>query len=314
MEAFARFSPLVEPLSLDEAFLDMTGAERLMGSPRQMAQALKQEVRRVTDGLTVSVGVAPTKYVAKVASDWNKPDGLTVVAADQVLDFLWPLPVKHLWGVGPRMQRNLAAMGLVRIGQVAHADEALLQRRLGRLGPHLRRLAWGQDERAVVPPGQAKSVGAEVTLEHDVLGHQAVAQRLRPLAREVARRLRANGLMAQGVRVKVKTASFRLLTRQSQLDGPTTSSGQLLSAALDLLPQFDLDVPSRLVGLAAFQLVPGDRPRQGELFPSPQQVQQHRTERLESTIDELQRRFGAQAIHFGDEEPPDGDSGDPPPR
>ncbi|HSI03505.1 MAG TPA: DNA polymerase IV, partial [Myxococcota bacterium] len=167
MAVFADFSPAVEALSLDEAFIDMTGAERLFGPPERMARALKDKVFAKTR-LRVSVGVAPSKYVAKVASDFGKPDGLLVVPPEEVLSFLHPLPVKRLWGVGPKAAEELQARGLMTIGDVARTDREVLTRAFGALGDHIAELAAGYDPRDVVPDRDNKSVGAEHTLERDI--------------------------------------------------------------------------------------------------------------------------------------------------
>lgn len=293
MQVFDRYSPRVEPLSIDEAFLDMTGAERLFGPPEEMGRLLKEEVKEATGGLTVSVGISVTKYVAKVASDHDKPDGLTIVPPAQVLDFLWPLGVRQLWGVGPRTAERLEALGLRTIGEVARAPAALLGAHFGSLGEHLLHLAHGEDDREVVPEREAKSVGAEVTLDKDVTGAQALKKHLRRAADRVAPRLRAEGLLASGLRVKLKTARFQLVTRQSRLEPPTDAAKSLFEAACALLPEFDLRLPYRLVGLAAFGLQPAGGPLQAELFDDGSRARQ---QRLERTLDSLRGRFGKELV------------------
>lgn len=299
MGVFERFSPLVEPLSLDEAFLDMTGAEGLFGPPAEMGRRLKEAVQRATDGLAVSVGISATKFVAKVASNFQKPDGLTVVPPEAVLDFLWPLDVSRLWGVGPKTRELLIRRGLRTIGDVAHTPADDLARRLGEWGGHIHELAWGRDDREVVPEREAKSIGAEVTLEEDVVGQAALLPHLRRSAARIARSLREDGLLAGGVRVKLKTSGFRLLTRQCGVDPPTDSEHELLRTAVGLLDQFDLRVPMRLVGMAAFNLSPtGQRPHQADLFEDGTR-QRRRT--LDRTLDALKGRFGDGAVRWGGE-------------
>jgi DNA polymerase-4 len=294
MAVFRRFSPLVEPLSLDEAFLDMTGAEALLGAPEDAAWRLKREVREATSGLTVSVGVSCTKYVAKVASDFRKPDGLTIVAPDAVTAFLWPLPVSRLWGVGAKTLPRFAALGLATIGDVARAPEARLAAELGSLGPHVRRLANGIDDRPVVPDRDARSVGAETTLADDVTGAAAVARLLEPLADRVARRLRRAGLVAGGVRVKLKTAAFQLQTRQLHLPEAVDTGAALHAAASRLLAELDLSPRFRLVGIAAYDLsADAAAGRQLELFADPRQA---RARRLERAVDAVRERFGDEVI------------------
>ena len=292
MGVFARFSPRVEPLSLDEAFLDMTGAEGLFGPPAEMGESLRRAVKEAT-GLTVSVGVSCTKYVAKVASDFHKPDGLTVVPPDQVLAFLHPLPVRRLWGVGPRGAEAFERLGLRTIGEVAAASPALLASELGSLGPHVWALAHGDDPREVETEREAKSIGHEETLEWDIEGVEAVRPLLLRAADRVAERLRANGLGADGVRVKLKTASFKLMTRQRRLDDRTSSAGPLYEAALSLLDEFPWDEPLRLVGLAAYDLSPGGLPAQGDLF---RQAERRRNAELDRALDSVRAKFGDDAV------------------
>jgi DNA polymerase-4 len=292
MGVFGRFSPLVEPLSLDEAFLDMTGAEGLFGPPAAMGEKLRAAVREAT-GLTVSVGVSTTKYVAKVASDAKKPDGLTVVPASEVLSFLHPQPVRRLWGVGPKGAEALERLGLHTIGDVARASLALLESELGSLGAHVKALSMGDDPREVIPDQEAKSIGHEETLEIDVVGPEQVKPLLLRAADRVAERLRANSMMAGGLRVKLKGASFRLLTRQKRLTEPTSSAKPLYETALTLLDEFPWDEPLRLVGLAAYELAHGLMPTQGDLFT---QTETRKHAELDRALDTLRARFGDDAV------------------
>ncbi|MBI5500356.1 MAG: DNA polymerase IV [Deltaproteobacteria bacterium] len=292
MEVFGRFSPAVEPLSLDEAFLDLTGAERLFGPPEEIGRRIKREVREATDGLTVSVGISTTKFVAKVASDLHKPDGLTIVPGDRVAEFLAPLPVSRLWGVGEKTLPELERMGLRTIGDVARADRARLVRDLGALGEHIHRLALADDPRDVEPGRERKSLGSEMTLEEDVVGEAAIRPLLREAAARVARGLRDERLVAGGVRVKLKTHDFRLWTRQATLETPTDNAVELERAAFALLPEFDLRVAMRLVGLAAFRLADpesGQRP----LF---RDEAHERRRRLDRAVDALHDKFGGEVV------------------
>ncbi|MGA9753060.1 MAG: DNA polymerase IV [Acidobacteriota bacterium] len=300
MGVFARFSPLVEPLSLDEAFLDMTGAEGLFGPPGEMGRRIRGEVSEATRGLTISVGLAPCKFVAKVASDVRKPDGLVVVPPGEVTAFLWPLDVSRLWGVGPKTREQLEGMGLRSIGDVAHAPMERLELRLGEWGRRIHELAWGVDDRPVLSERETKSIGAETTLEKDVVGEGAIRPHLHRAAAKVGRHLRAEGFLAGAVRVKLKTSGFRILSRQMALAGPTDSDRELERAAEVLLGQFDLTIPMRLVGMAAFDLSPsGQRPVQGDLFSV---GDRERERKLDRTLDELRRRFGEDAVRWGGEE------------
>ncbi len=292
MAVFADFSPTVEALSLDEAFIDMTGAERLFGPPERMARALKEKVYAKTR-LRVSVGAAPSKYVAKVASDVGKPDGLVVVPPDEVLRFLHPLPVKRLWGVGPKAAEELRARGLATIGDVARTDREVLTRAFGALGDHIAELAAGYDPRDVIPDRDNKSVGAEQTLERDVAGAKDITPYLLHSADRIAHRLRATGIKARGVRVKLKTFDFQINTRQARLERPTDSADALFAAAKKLLPAFDLEVPVRLVGLATYDFVDGTAPEQGELFGG---AERQKRGNLDKTLDAVWEKFGRAAL------------------
>ena len=219
---FARFTPAVEGISLDEAFLDLTGTERLFGDPARTAERLRQAVRAET-GLAVSVGMAPVKLVAKIASDLAKPDGLLVVPPGQVAAFLEPLPVGRIWGVGPVAQARLERAGIATIGELARRGDAELKELLGSFGPAAARLARGEDEREVEPYREAKSYSEENTFARDVAELAVMQRAIRAHADAVARRLRHDGVRARGVRLKLKLArglgrgKFPILTRSSSL-------------------------------------------------------------------------------------------------
>jgi DNA polymerase-4 len=255
MRVFGRFSPAVEPLSLDEAFLDMTGSERLLGTPEQIGNKLKEAVREATGGLTASVGVSGTKYVAKVASGYRKPDGLTIVPQHAACEWLAPLPVDALWGAGKKTAARLRALGLETIGDVAAYDSDALAAQLGRAGQRFAALARAEDPRDVESGRPAQSIGSERTLEHDVSAYADIEASLREEADTVARRLRRNELTARGVRVKLKRSDFRILTRQCRLDAPSDVSAELFAAAARLVRTFDDPGPFRLIGIAAFDLL-----------------------------------------------------------
>ena len=292
-EVFHLYSPLVEPLSLDEAFVDMSGAERLFGEPAEMGRRIKRDVREITCGLTISVGVSVNKYTAKVASDFQKPDGLTVVPADAVLGFLHPLPVSRLWGAGERTQQSLTQNGFRTIGDVAAASPEKLRRVLGSMGERFWELSRGIDPREVIPERDAKSIGKEYTLETDVRGASEILPILRTAADNTARSLRKKGLEASGVRVKLKTADFRLLTRQCVLPSATDSAPPILTAADRLLEKLPLDQPFRLVGLAVFELRPKGAVAQISLFPDPSKEKQTK---LDRALDAVREKFGDPAL------------------
>jgi DNA polymerase-4 len=292
MRVFGDFSPSVEALSLDEAFLDMSGSERILGSPESFARKLKSAVADATGGLTVSVGVSGTKYVAKVASGFQKPDGLTIVAPADAREWLAPQPVSVLWGAGPKVTAKLAALGMRTVGDVAAADSTRLTAALGQVGSHLQALARAEDARVVEHGRAAKSLSCEHTLETDVDSAQELRFHLRQAADTVGRRLRRQGYVARGVRVKLKRADFQLVSRQALLAEPTQSAERLWRAAVSLAQELEGQGPYRLVGLAAFELGARDEATQLDLL-APTSA---RADRLEAALDAVEKRFGAGAV------------------
>jgi DNA polymerase-4 len=289
MEALAGFSPLVEPLSLDEAFLDMTGSTKLFGAPATIGARIKAAVRDCTGGLTASVGISGTRFVAKVASGFRKPDGLTVVPPLEMREWLAPLPVACLWGAGPKTTERLRALGYETIGDVARGDSAALERSLGALGERFFALARGLDPREVVGSRRAHSVGSEHTLNVDISARSQIEAHLRLSADSVAARLRRSKRLAQGVRVKLKTTDFRVVSRQTVLAEPTDVAAVMLAHAKTLLETIAESGPFRLVGLTAYDLRPADEvDAQLDLLPETEV----RERRLETAIDALVDRFG----------------------
>jgi DNA polymerase-4 len=292
------FSPLVEPVSLDEAFLDVTGAERLLGDGVAIARAIKARVREEL-ALVASVGVAPSKLVAKIASDIDKPDGLRVVAAAGVAEFLAPLPVARLWGVGAVTQEKLGALGLRTIGDVAGYPPAVLQARLGaHQGTQLAALARGEDVREVEPGGMPVSIGHEETFDMDLGRKDDIAVLLLGQADRVAARLRGLGLRARVVQLKIKYADFRLVTRRRTLDSATVDGTTIGRTAVDMLGELDVAegrgkrLAVRLCGVSATGLEPRDAPRQLTLA----EPVRHRGERLGDAIDRIHARFGSGVV------------------
>src|SRR6202044_1726519 len=230
MAIFGTVTPEVEPLALDEAFLDVCGALRRLGSPARIARLIRSLVAG-QQGITCSVGVAPTKFVAKIASARCKPDGLLVVPEQGVLDFLHPLPVSALWGVGDRAEEILARLGLRSVGDIVHVPAATLRRELGVAGEHLHALAWGRDSRPVVPRREEKSVGAEETFPVDVDDPDVIRKELLRLSGRTARALRGAGCVARTVTVKLRLASFKTTTRSRTLAEPTDVANEIYAIA-----------------------------------------------------------------------------------
>ena len=291
MAVFADFSPHVETLSLDEAFLDMTGSEELFGAPELIGRRLKMAIRDVTGGLTASVGLSSTKYVAKVASAFRKPDGLTVVPPDGAKAWLAPLPVSRLWGVGPKTQDRLHQLGLLTIGSVAEADPRFLSAKLGSPGLHFYTLAQAEDPRPVLGSRMSKSIGSENTLDRDVSEKADIKFHMRRSADAIGRRLRKKNYLASGVGLKLKTVSFQLISRRHRLSEPTDIAERLYSVAVDLLEHVDHRGPFRLIGLVAYDLVGSDGLAQPDLFNT-----LSRRRQLEVALDRLAERFGINVV------------------
>lgn len=294
MAIFRSVTPLVEPLALDEAFLDVSGAVRRLGSPAAIGQMIRERVR-ADQGLTCSVGVAPSKFVAKIASVHCKPDGLLVVPRDGVLEFLHPLPVSALWGVGERTGQLLARLGLRTVGDIAHAPLATLRHDLGAaVGSHLFALSWGQDDRAVLPHAPEKSIGAEETFSTDVGDPETIRRELLRLSERTARGLREAGCVARTVTVKLRLANFTTITRSRTLAEPTDVAHRIYATACALHAGSGLDEAARLrlVGVRATGLTPasaavtqlafGDRPAGWR--------------EAERAMDRITRRFGSGAV------------------
>jgi DNA polymerase-4 len=261
MAVFRSVTPDVEPLALDEAFLDVSGAIRRLGPPARIAELIRASIRD-QQGISCSVGVASCKFVAKLASARCKPDGLLVVPADGVLDFLHPLPVAALWGVGERTGQVLARLGLRTVADIAHIPVGTLERELGpAAGAHLAALAWGRDERSVVSSVPEKSIGAEETFPSDVDDPELIRRELLRLSGRTARGLRSAGSMAKTVVVKLRLANFTTITRSRTLPEPTDVARKIYATASALYAASGLDPGARLrlVGVRATGLVPASR-------------------------------------------------------
>ncbi|MBO0775340.1 MAG: DNA polymerase IV [Actinobacteria bacterium] len=294
MAIFRAVTPQVEPLSLDEAFLDVAGAIRRLGPPAGIGGQIRASVRE-QQGITCSVGVASCKFVAKLASAQCKPDGLCVVPADEVLAFLHPLPVAALWGVGEQTGQVLTRLGLRTVGDIAHTPVAALQRELGpAAGAHLSALAWGRDDRPVVPTIADKSVGAEETFAADIDDPDVIRRELLRLSERTARSLRAGGSMARTVVVKLRLANFKTITRSRTLRDPTDVAQQIYATAAALYAGSGLDARARLrlVGVRVSGLVPAagaaTQPDFWERQPSWRDAEQ--------AMDRITGRFGPGAV------------------
>jgi DNA polymerase-4 len=289
-------TPLVEPLSIDEAFLDLSGTEVLHDArPAQLLAALARRVE-ATLGVTASIGLSYNKFLAKLASDLDKPRGFAVIGRAEATEFLAGKPVGWLWGVGAAMQRRLAADGLSVIGQLRDVDPREMRRRYGKMGLRLAQLARGEDDRKVTSDGRARSISAETTFARDESDAAALARDLWPLCEKLAERLKQAGLAAGTVTLKLKTADFRLRTRSHTLAGPTQLA-ELLFRQADRLMRGEADGTTlfRLIGVGADSLVAAEAADLPTLFDA----DVARPRRLAEAIDDIRHRHGPGAVRLG---------------
>ncbi|MFZ5899669.1 MAG: DNA polymerase IV [Bacillota bacterium] len=258
MAILCRLTPLVEPLSLDEAFLDLTGTVKSRLQAVELGRQVQDGVRSAVQ-LTCSVGMGPNKLVAKIASDFRKPAGLTVVEQSEVLDFLAPLGVRSLWGVGAKTARRLNEMGITTVAQLRGLPLQYLEKLFGVHGHQLYAQARGQDDRLVQPARKVQSIGREVTFPRDVGEGELLAREIVALAQDAARSLRNKGYLATYLTLKIKFYNFKLMTRGKRLAEPTYLAGELASAAVTLLNQSWTGMPVRLIGISCSKLVPANR-------------------------------------------------------
>jgi len=292
---FESVTPLVEPLSLDEAFLDVTASLKLFGPPARIARTLRERIAKEV-ALPSSAGIASVKFVAKIASDLAKPNGQREVLPEDTVGFLAPLPVSRLWGVGPKTEAALAAHGLRTIGDVAARDPEWLERKLGPGGRHFWELSRGLDERDVIPDAQAKSIGAEDTFEADLRELEALKPHLHSQALRVGRRLRRAGVKSRVVQLKVKFSDFEVITRRVTLDPPTDDGQTLYRAALELMERVPTTKAVRLTGVSAQELGKGGGGQLGlfaEQGPKP-------SDKLNRALDRIAEKFGSAAITTAD--------------
>jgi DNA polymerase-4 len=293
MAIFESITPLVQPLSVDEAFLDISGAQKLMGTPSQIGEVIRA---RVSDeqGITCSVGVASTMFVAKLATNFAKPDGLHVVPADKVIEFLHPLPIGALWGVGEKTAEQLSRLGLVNVSDIANTPVKTLARVIGQaVAEHLYELAWGRDPRTVTPDQAEKSIGAERTFESDLEDPEEILAQILDLSNKVAKRLRAANYFSRTVTIKVRFADFTSVTRSKSLPSSTDLATEIYATSKSLFEAMNLQrARIRLVGVRATGLVPA----------SESSVQLEFSERdsgwreAEEAIDQVSLKFGNSAV------------------
>jgi DNA polymerase-4 len=294
MAVLREFSPTVEPVSIDEAFMDLSGTDRLHGPPADLAKTLKQRIHEAVH-LTCSIGVAPNRFLAKIASGFKKPDGLTVIGPDQVADFIDRLPIAQVPGVGPKTQSRIEHLGIRFLGDIRKFPEPTLASIFGSYGPRLLELSHGIDPTPITPDSPAKSVSSECTLEEDTREKDALTRCLLEQAEEVAAGLRSEKVKARTVVLKIKHADFKLYTRRTTFTPPTQSSEVLYRHALRLLEEYRLTQKIRLIGLGATGFVPAGAPRQQELFPGKDSSGEG-WEKVDRAVETIRSKFGDKVI------------------
>jgi DNA polymerase-4 len=291
MEIFASFTPYVEPLSLDEAFLDITGAQKLLGTPREIGQAIRKRVQDEC-GITCSVGIAPNKFIAKLASGHCKPNGLLEIPEDRIINFLHPLPVSDLWGVGPKTAEHLERLGLRQISDIANTPLETLKRALGdATGEHLYELSWGRDARDVIPDDPEQSIGANETFSYDIEDPELILREYLKLTERASTRLRSRELYAKTISITVRFADFKTITRSKTLPLPISSTQEIYAVVKDLYLALKLDrARLRLVGVSLSNL----------RDEAPQQLMLGQREKgwreAESAVDKASARFGERTV------------------
>ncbi len=284
----------MQPLSLYYAFLDVSGSIRLHGLPETIGKSIKQTIRSEL-GLTASVGIAPLKFVAKIASDLNKPDGFVQVSEEGLRDFLDPLPVSRLWGVGRVGRDKLQRLNLTRIGDIRVFDADVLKQKFGRWGEHLWRLANGIDPRKVVPDHRAKQISHERTFNEDISDENMLNAAVSHLSQQVARRLRRNGRQTRSVSLKYRREDFQTFSHTQKLAQPTDSTDKIASIATELLNTMRgrQPRPVRLIGVSLGSLTENDAPQQLSLFES----KSHEQRDIDQIVDAISDQMGGDPIY-----------------
>ena len=288
------FSPLVEPVSIDEAYMDITGCQRLFGEPQEIAWEIKRKIKEAVN-LTCSIGVAPNKFLAKIASDMKKPDGLTLILPDMVPQFIDSLPIKKVPGVGKKMYRQLELLGIRTLGDVQGLPEKSLLKYLGKFGKRLRTLAAGTDDSPVTPHAPHKSVSSERTLAADTRDIKLLKRYLLSQSEEVAKQLRKMGVRAKTVTIKIKDADFKTFTRQLTITIPTQSSKTIYKHALQLMEDFKITKKIRLIGVGTSGFSSITASVQMGLFERKEESKDD-WEKIDKALDSISQKFGKDAV------------------
>ena len=294
-EIFHRYTPIVQPLSLDEAFLDVAGSERLCGNAEKIGRAIKNDIRRELE-LTASVGIAPRKFVAKIASDFGKPNGFLVVAEDNLIEFLDPLPIARLWGVGAVGQRKLKSMGIHKISDIRARPLESMKQAFGNWGEHLWRLANGIDSRRVVVDHEAKQISHERTFSNDITDIELLAAVVSHLSEQVGMRLRRSKRKTKTITLKYRREDFRTFSHSATLNQPTDRTAVIIENATRLLQEMRMREPRpvRLIGVSAGNLTDQNQPQQLTLFER-EEIESSRA--VDRVVDELSNQIGKNAVY-----------------
>jgi DNA polymerase-4 len=290
------FTPLVEPVSIDEAYLDITGTEHLFGCPEEIARQIKERIREET-GLTCSIGIAPNKFMAKVASDMHKPDGLTIIDTKEVDQFLSMLPVAKIPGVGKRTLEELRRQNIKTVGDVKQFTKEQLVKDFGKFGQRLYHIAQGRDDSEVVPIRETKSISSEATLEHNTKDLTYLKDLIVSHADRVGSRLRAEGLKGRTITLKIKLEDFSEISRSRTIARPTYVTKIITDRAIALLNENPLKKKARLIGVAVSSLDEGKEEFQMSLFAD--QVKTDKNQKVDEAMDAIRSKFGGKIIKKG---------------
>ena len=296
MDILKDFTPLVEPVSIDEAYLDITGTEDLLGSPEEIARHIKDRIRKET-GLSCSIGIAPNKFLAKVASDMHKPDGVTIISVDEVGAFLSRLPVEKIPGVGKRTVERLRHYGIKAVGDLKRFSKGQLIRWFGRFGSRLHELANGRDDSGVAPEREIKSISAEKTLQSDTKDLTSLKELVVSHAKEVAWRLRQERLKGRTITLKIKFDDFSEVSKRRTINYSTDSTKIISDSAVELLLDYPLKRKVRLIGVAVSNLEVSKEEPQASLFVGG--GKKEKEQKTDKAMDEIRRKFGGKVIRRG---------------
>ncbi|MBU1168785.1 MAG: DNA polymerase IV [Proteobacteria bacterium] len=289
------FSPQVEPVSIDEAYLDIRGCERIMGSPLFMAQTIKDTIRQ-KEGLTCSIGISPLKFLSKIASDMNKPDGITIIGVDEVQGVIHDLPIRKVPGVGETTFKYLEQLGVRTLGDIKRVSAETLKNRIGVFGLRLKDLSQGIDSTCVIPLAERKSISTEQTLDKDTGNREQLKRMLLMQADDVARQLRQKKVKARTVSLKITFSNFKQHTRRHTVQTPIQSAREIYKEALALFEKEHLPLFLRLIGLGTSGLIPEDQPVQALLFADSDKNGTEKWEKAERAMDSILGKYGKNTV------------------